>query len=115
MAKRQKATDVPAEKVGTELRPASADDAGSADGAAAGAQLAVEILNSELRRIRDAKAPLDPETGTLVALYARTLSGIEQARSKRGSRSDLSDKSTEELLEMALELPEVRDALRRQQ
>ncbi len=49
----------------------------------------------------------------LVAQYARTLSGIEQARARRGAgRGDLADKSTEELLEMALEDPVLRDALR---
>lgn len=112
MAKRKTATDGSTEKVGTELRPASADDAGGVDGAAAGAQLAVEIIHAELRRLKGSS--LDTETGQLVALYARTLSGIEQARARRGGgRGDLQDKSTEELLEMALELPEVRDALRR--
>jgi hypothetical protein len=95
------------------LRSASPDDAGGAD-ASTGAGLAVQIIIGELRRLKGA-GPLDAETGQLVALYARTLSGIEQARARRGAgRGDLADKSTEELLEMALELPEVRDAMRRQ-
>jgi hypothetical protein len=50
-----------------------------------------------------------------VALYARTLSGIDQARARKGGKDDMANKSTGELLAMALELPEVQDAIRRQQ
>ena len=66
----------------------------------------------DLRALEKRPAPLDADTGALVALYARTLSAIEQARAKRGGRGDLGDKSTEELLEMALQVPELRELLK---
>lgn len=50
----------------------------------------------------------------LVAQYARTLSGIEQARARRGgSRGELADKSNDELLEMIMGDPMLADAWRR--
>lgn len=58
------------------------------------------------------KALLGPETGALVALYARTLSAIERDRRKGGGRGELADKSMEELLEMARQVPELRDLLK---
>jgi hypothetical protein len=50
----------------------------------------------------------------LVAQYARTLSGMEQARARRGAgKGDLGDKRTEELIEMVAEDPEFQAAYRR--
>jgi len=50
----------------------------------------------------------------LVAQYARTLSGIEQARARRGgSRGELADKKDEELVEMVVEDATLREAMLR--
>lgn len=51
------------------------------------------------------------ESGNLVALYARTLSAIERDQ-RKGGRGELGDKSNEELLEMARQVPELRDLLK---
>ncbi len=111
MAQRKKAPRDAGQGASPEVRPGDADLAGGADAASVGAGLAVEILVADLRAIPKGTR-LDPETGALVALYARTLSAIENSRLRRGGgRGDLADKSTSELLEMALELPEVRAAL----
>lgn len=68
----------------------------------------------ELRRIKTACAVLDAETGMLVAQYARTLSGIEQARARRGGgRGELADKEVDDLIAEALQDPATREAFRR--
>lgn len=53
---------------------------------------------------------MDPELGTMVATYARTLSAIEKD-SRKGASGELSGKTTEELLEMAKQIPELKEAL----
>lgn len=65
-----------------------------------------------MRRL-DGYAQLDAETGSLVALYARTLTAIEKARRGGNGQGDMAGKTTEELVEMALEDPLLRDALKR--
>lgn len=50
----------------------------------------------------------------LVAQYARTLSGIEQARARRGAgRGEFADKGVDELMEIAMEDPRAREAMLR--
>ena len=51
------------------------------------------------------------ESGSLVALYARTLSAIERDR-RKGSGGEFSSKTNEELLEAAMQIPELRDLLK---
>lgn len=51
--------------------------------------------------------------GTLVATYARTLSAVEKDQ-RRGGRGELGDKTNEELLEMARQVPELRELLKAQ-
>lgn len=46
-----------------------------------------------------------------MALYARTLSAIERDR-RKGGRGELADKTNEELLELAKQVPELRDLMR---
>lgn len=112
MARRKETAAVPAPQPRAESGPGDADDAGGVDAAATGAGLAVGILNRELRRISDETDELDAETGSLVALYARTLSTIESQRRKGGKGGDLESKSNEELLELAKQVPELRELFR---
>ena len=115
MAQRKKATPVETPTPGPPERPADTGQAGGRDDAAAGAQLAVRLLNRDLSRIgtqvaEKESALLGQEMGTLVALYARTLSAIERDR-RKGSAGEFSGKTNEELLEMARSIPELRELL----
>lgn len=66
-----------------------------------------------MRRLKTV-GPLDAEQGMLVAQYARTLSGIEQARARRGAgRGEFADKGVDELMEIAMEDPRAREAMLR--
>lgn len=56
---------------------------------------------------------MSPAEVELVATCARTLSAIERDR-RKGSAGEYSGKSNEELLELAMQVPELADALRRQ-
>lgn len=114
MARRKRATENTGADASTPVRPGDADVAGGADDASLGAQLAVKLLVKELRRLDEAGAALDGETGQLVALYARTLSAIENARARRGQgKGDLADKGMDELLQLAMQDPALRDAIKR--
>jgi hypothetical protein len=111
MEKRKAAKVAPDAGPGKALRAGDADDVGGADDAGVGAGIAVRLLVRDLRALEKREQPaLDSETGTLVALYARTLSAIEGQQAKRG-RGDMSEKTTAELLEMAMQVPELREAL----
>jgi len=55
---------------------------------------------------------MDPELGTMVATYARTLSAIERDR-RKGSGGEFGAKSNEELLELAMQVPELKEALKK--
>jgi hypothetical protein len=55
---------------------------------------------------------MDPELGTLVATYARTLSAIEKD-SRKGNGGEYAGKTNEELLELAMQDPLLRDALKK--
>ena len=114
MAQRKKAAAGAGAEVGPPLRPGDADVPGGSDAAGLGAELAVQILVKDLQRL-NGLGHLDAESGALVALYARTLSAIENARARRGKGGDLGTKSIDELLEMAMEDPMLRDALARRQ
>jgi hypothetical protein len=54
---------------------------------------------------------LDPETGALVALYARTLSAISRTPKKGGE--GMGSMTTEELIALAMEDPTLREATRK--
>ena len=111
MGRPKKATGSTGESPGNAVRPEDFSEAGGRD-AAAGAQLAVGLLNRHLEALTERTKPeLDAETGALVALYARTLSGIEREQ-RKGSRGEYGGKTTEELLELALQVPELRDLLK---
>lgn len=113
MARRKKATDSSDSGLGDTERPDSAGEVGGSDDAATGARLAVKLLNRDLRAIASTEtSPMDPEWGTLVALYARTLSAIERD-GRKGATGEYSSKSLEELAEMARNIPELKELLKR--
>src|SRR5262245_16511542 len=111
MARQKKAAEGADHGAGEALRSRDSGEAGRGDDAAAGARLAVRILTKELRRI-ETLPKLDLFTAQMVATYARTLSAIERDR-RKGASGEYSGKSTEELLELARNIPELRDALSR--
>lgn len=57
-------------------------------------------------------AGLNAETGALVALYARSLSAVARDQRRSGKGGELERKSTEELAEMAMQVPELRELLK---
>lgn len=54
---------------------------------------------------------MDPELGTMVATYARTLSAIEHNQ-RKGSKGEYSGKSLEELAQEAMKDPALRELLK---
>jgi hypothetical protein len=70
------------------------------------------MLVTDMRRLRTlvdkAKRTMTWEEGSLVANYARTLTMLARARRRPGG---LGDKSEQELLEMAMQIPELRSAM----
>lgn len=69
-------------------------------------------MTKELRRIERDVPKLNLFTGQMVATFARTLSAIERDRKKGGGRGEYSDLSMEQLLEKAMQVPELRDLLK---
>lgn len=49
----------------------------------------------------------------MVASYVRSLSALARDRRKARAKDDLADKSTEELVELAMSIPELRELLER--
>jgi hypothetical protein len=105
-----KATAAGRTRNGNAAGTGTAGPADSDDDPALGSRLAVGILIRELRLIA-ARGTLDHASGEgeRVALYARVLSQV--AKDGRTKDGDLARKSTDELLELAMAVPELRDAL----
>jgi hypothetical protein len=70
------------------------------------------MIVSDMRRLRtlvdDTQRVMTWEEGSLVANYARTLAVLARAKKRPGG---LGDKTEAELLEMAMQIPELRSAL----